>query len=530
MILNHRTVKVRGGRVQDDAKSDLKMKKALSLTFFSVFLLSLGALFLTKPSPLSAYAPNQDTASFEENVYGRDEFNNESHSYATTENIIQSLNNMILGCATDACTEKLAAKGLPTNGAVGATSNLIASLYTNPPASSAYYLADLSQRLNLTQPAYAQGIGFSGLTPLLPLWRAARNAAYIFFIFVFLVIGFAIMFRAKINPQTVVTIQSAIPKAVVALILVTFSYAIAGLMIDLMYVVGGISLAIVNPTSATDTIFEFLKEHGLMEGEENLNFLSFMTYFWSKTHSVTKDIGSLFSPVGPLIKMIPEGTLKDVAESFPGAFFISRNPLIEFVLSIIMLFVFFKIFLGLILCYAKIIINIIIAPLTLMLGAIPGQNSFGGWLKNLAVNLLPFPAVISLIALAGELTKMGDGANPLWAPPILRPPSLGLDAAQTVAASYVGSFLALGILLLAARVPDIIKSMFEKKPFEYGTALGESMKKPFAVGGKLIKGTGQVVESAARLKTSYRDLVKTPTTEASPEDENTTPNTSGASN
>ena len=108
-------------------------------------------------------------------------FNNESHSYATTENIIQSLNNMILGCATETCANALASKGLPTNGAVGAASGLIASLYATPPASSAYYLADLGQRLNLTQPVYAQGIGFSGLNPLLPLWKAAQRGLHFYF-------------------------------------------------------------------------------------------------------------------------------------------------------------------------------------------------------------------------------------------------------------------------------------------------------------------------------------------------------------
>ena len=42
------------------------------------------------------------------------------------------------------------------------------------------------------------------------------------------------------SPQTIVTIQSALPKIVVTLILVTFSYAIAGFMVDLVYVVMGL--------------------------------------------------------------------------------------------------------------------------------------------------------------------------------------------------------------------------------------------------------------------------------------------------
>ena len=44
------------------------------------------------------------------------------------------------------------------------------------------------------------------------------------------------MFRMKINPQNVATFQSAIPKIVTTLILITFAYAIAGFMIDLMFV------------------------------------------------------------------------------------------------------------------------------------------------------------------------------------------------------------------------------------------------------------------------------------------------------
>ena len=244
-----------------------------SFAFWTVFL-----IFDPKIKAVNAYyepgvtsgggGGGGKTASFEKAVYETNEFNNESHSYATTENIIQSLNNMILGCATEACTNALASKGLPTNGAVGATSDLIASLYANPPASSAYYLADLGQRLNLTQPVYAQGIGFPGLNPLLDLWKAARNVAYTFFIFIFLIIGFAIMFRAKINPQTVVTIQSAIPKAVVALILVTFSYAIAGLMIDLMYLVIGLGGGILASSG--------LIENNLLNEYANMGFFGVM--------------------------------------------------------------------------------------------------------------------------------------------------------------------------------------------------------------------------------------------------------------
>src|SRR5258708_14361646 len=49
-----------------------------------------------------------------------------------------------------------------------------------------------------------------------------------------------IMFRVKISPQVVVSVQSALPKIAIALVLVTFSYAIAGFLIDIMYVFVGL--------------------------------------------------------------------------------------------------------------------------------------------------------------------------------------------------------------------------------------------------------------------------------------------------
>jgi len=118
-------------------------------------------------------------------------------------------------------------------GAVGMVSNLVGGLYATQPASSVEYLADLGSRLGLAKPAYAQGFGWTAFSPVLGLWKLFRNIAYLFFVIIFVVIGFMIMFRAKINPQTAIGIQNALPRIIVTLLLITFSYAIAGLIIDL---------------------------------------------------------------------------------------------------------------------------------------------------------------------------------------------------------------------------------------------------------------------------------------------------------
>src|SRR3990170_138343 len=89
--------------------------------------------------------------------------------------------------------------------------------------------------MNIDQPAYAQGAGYTALSPLIPLWTAFRNISYLAFVVIFILIGFMIMFRAKLDPQTVVNVQNSLPKLVITLLLITFSFAIAGFMVDLIY-------------------------------------------------------------------------------------------------------------------------------------------------------------------------------------------------------------------------------------------------------------------------------------------------------
>jgi len=147
-------------------------------------------------------------------------------------------NQQCLG--TDAKTGKI---GFVQNGggAIGVMGNMISTLYT-PPLHTKDYFQNLASNFGLTKKAYAQGpdckngTGFCGLQPLLGLWSAFRNIVYIVFVIIFVVIGLAIMFRIKIDPRTVMTLQNQIPKIIIGLLLVTFSFAIAGFLIDMMWV------------------------------------------------------------------------------------------------------------------------------------------------------------------------------------------------------------------------------------------------------------------------------------------------------
>lgn len=122
-------------------------------------------------------------------------------------------------------------------GMLGATTDLIAATYQQPATSGVYseYLAD---NFGIVQKAHAQetSYGFNGLRPILKLWEAVRNIAYILLTLAFIFIGVGVMLRVKIDPRTVMTIQNQIPKVIIGIILITLSYAISAVLIDLMWV------------------------------------------------------------------------------------------------------------------------------------------------------------------------------------------------------------------------------------------------------------------------------------------------------
>lgn len=139
-------------------------------------------------------------------------------------------------------------------GVAGSMGRLIGSTM-NIPISSTQYGQYLASHFGGVDRAYAQanGLGFDRLSPLIGVWARFRDIAYLLFVLAFTIIGFAIILRVKIDARTVMTIQNQIPKIIIALVLVTFSYAIAGFLIDLMYT--SMYVIILTFTNITPTTF-----------------------------------------------------------------------------------------------------------------------------------------------------------------------------------------------------------------------------------------------------------------------------------
>ena len=117
---------------------------------------------------------------------------------------------------------------------LGFVSNLIVLPFANPPASGvAWAYSGLADAGFVKKSLAAEGIGMGSIQPFAKIWKIFRDVTYLLLVVVLIAIGFMVMFRTKINPQTVISVENSLPKIIISLILITFSFAIAGFFIDL---------------------------------------------------------------------------------------------------------------------------------------------------------------------------------------------------------------------------------------------------------------------------------------------------------
>ncbi len=346
--------------------------------------------------------------------------------------------------------------GLPTtdpNGylgykrsAVAQAGNLMVAMYTNPPADLALWIRDTGQSLGfIPKQAYAQGIGFTGLSPILPIWKAFRNISYALLAVVMVIIGFMVMFRQKIDPKTVVTVQNALPKIVLALILITFSYAIAAFFIDLMYLVMSIIINLIVSSSGSalgaDTATKYIS------GNLATVFNALFAGGWSSINDIIKL--AFYNNQGGFW-FIPQAI--NTVTAVPVA-----SVLITLIVSIAILFGFVRILFMLISAYIQIIVAVLIAPFQLMTEALPGSTSFSSWLKNMVSNLSVFPITAAMMLVGTILTQSNAGR--MWTPPLL----------SSAGANGITGLIGLGILLTIPSVANSVKEALKSKaPVEAG--------------------------------------------------------------
>ncbi len=393
-------------------------------------------------------------------------------------------------------------------GAIGISTNLMASMYAHPPASGIQYLASIKDNI-LGKPAYAQGIGFQGLQPILPLWRGMRNIAYSIISLILIVIGVMVMLRVKISPQAVITIQGAIPKLITTLILITFSYAIAGLLIDLMYLIQAVGLALLfqirgigfndNLIPGNNNFFQ-LNQAGFGRHMALLTKIIFSNTNWFPI-GLSAIVAGIVTPISIAISGLTIFGATIGVTTLGGGILVGVIAILLFIL-IVLAFIFIQLLitiLGLFKCYLSVILNIIFAPIIISMGAFPNSKTgFESWFKNLIANLTVFPIVYLFLVFINVLLYYIDKPTTivtaatnstisnLWAPNVI---SWGMQGIGNV-----GIRLAISItsFLILSKIPELIpQTVFGIKPSPWGQATSQSYaslsKSPFA-GGALREG------------------------------------------
>jgi len=434
-----------------------------------------------------------------------------SKTYALVQDFVQAVqegNNLqwylggksgMLSTTTDALTVFiLGARDQQGNivqtGAVQTTSSLIASTY-NKPASSVSYVAYLLNHSGITKSAYAQGSGWDFLSSakslpnfsaILDLWKLTRNVVYLLFIVIFVAIGFMIMFRSKLNPQTAVNIQLALPGIIISLIMVTFSFAICGFIIDFVYLGHNLIASIFfgNPNSPLYTLLTAGSSGTAgtyIDTVEKMDIITSLLVPTSSTGIVGWGEINVFNQLATFISnIIP--TISDILGG-------NISGLVPLILAFSLLGTGLKIFFGLLTKYVTLILSTVFSPFVFLLSAFPGKGEgIGTFLKTMLSAALTFPATAFMFFLSAFFVSKAAGVDLLGLPPLnetgVLTPGTGSTGLQNVLEPLVG----LGILMAATQVPQAIDQALGAKPGIAGAAtpdIGSALSKIPIIGSLL---------------------------------------------
>jgi len=344
--------------------------------------------------------------------------------------------------------------------ALGSIAYMMDTVYDNPPASGLAYTRKVLADIGIAKPAYAQGIGFYGLEPFMNFWKTTRNIAYSVIIIVMVAIGFMIIFRMKIDPKTVISVQAALPKIVLSLILITLSYAIVGFMIDIMYLVMAILISLIvqgmggSVAGGTAMVADTAKIQSTYMNASVMDLLG--AVFWTPLSVALKELPSAIG-IGVGTEGLFVLILRILAGSVMGSTLAIVSVAFIFILLAGFLFTFIRLFLLLINSYIQLLISLVLGPIILLGEAIPGRSAFGGWIQNVLANLSVFPTTAVLLLAAVYL-----GTNPQkygsWSPPFI-----GLSSTSgTLGAFHI--ILAVGVIFLSPNLVAQVKKMFGAKP------------------------------------------------------------------
>ncbi len=400
-------------------------------------------------------------------------------------------------------------------GAIGIVGNMI-SMTFDIPVSSTTYAKDLASNFGISKTSlaadkesgngFSEGYGFNGLMPVLNVWKIFRNLVYLFLVLLFIIIGLGIMFRLNVDARSVMSIQNQLPKIIVGIILVTFSYAIAGFIVDMMYVFMYLIYYIFTQQAlGMDT-------GGLnpayLQGQNPLGAIGSLRGASDIATGVAGPLGHIIASLfdnsfGHLIATIVGGIIGGGAGAIGGPFGIAIGGIVGrivgankgnkhhaivgglvayIIITITIIWAMLRLWFLLLRSYIFFLIDVVLAPFWIGMGLIPKAGAgFNSWLRDAVANLAVFPATLFILLLGKILvTQFGNNASKTsFVPPLVGNPG---DV------SSFGPIIGLGVILLLPNVVTMVRDTLKAPGFKYtqaiGASLGQGQKIAGLVGGK----------------------------------------------
>lgn len=258
--------------------------------------------------------------------------------------------------------------------------------YEPVPVNTAYFFKDYAAKLPIIgDQVYAQNeisYGHTLIDNILGIWKIFRNIAYAMMSIIMLWVGFAIITRKKISSQTVVNVQYALPKIVIALVMIAFSYPIGALITSLSWTLWNNSRTIIGSISGSGGIIPTTASVGTMS--------------FAQMADGIQELG-----IGGVVLLTQK-----IALGVGGAG--AMLSIISIVGIVIILFAIFA-SLKALWIYVKMVASIAVSPLQIALYALPGNDdNLEKWFKQMlawgigifgmaAVNWLTLVFALSLI-------------------------------------------------------------------------------------------------------------------------------------
>jgi len=304
---------------------------------------------------------------------------------------------------------------------------------------------------------YASGYDDLVKSGISSLWSVTRNIAYLGFVLIMIIVGFMIMFRNKIGGQMMVTIGNTLPRIVVSLVLVTFSFALAGVLLDF----AGVFMKVLGSASLLDSDIAPHKLLDMLKGVLGFTGISSLGF-------------------GTIIGII-------VAVATGGPIGILAGSIIIVAIALVLIGIVvvgaIKLWLALLKSYFAVLVNVAISPIAIMMGALPGNDSSTiNIFKSIFRNALVFPIAFAIVNLPYFIEKQANVR-------IGFPESLTGDPSSggTKMGFFILAVAKIIAIYAAAQAPTIAKSIIpataSKSGVDTAAAVKAGLEKIPLVGG-----------------------------------------------